>query len=163
MYDLMGISKDDHAARNEAMMRNFSFFGAPVGMIITCDRVTDKNGWGHVGMFLQNICLVSHEFGLSTCLQEAWSTYHDVIYDCLKIDRHSQVIWCGIGIGYADMSQPVNTLRSSRLSVDEFATFQGFDHQFDATNEVMDDKGKTTNQNQNSNQNSQKHQNKSKL
>jgi nitroreductase len=52
MYSLMGIGKDDTAGRLEAMKANFSFFGAPVGIIVTVDRIVDKNGWGHVGMFI---------------------------------------------------------------------------------------------------------------
>jgi hypothetical protein len=53
MYSLMGIGRDDKAARAAAMLENFDFFGAPVGMIVTVDAIVDKNGWGHVGCMLQ--------------------------------------------------------------------------------------------------------------
>lgn len=53
MYSLMGIDRQDKAKRAAAMLENFDFFGAPVGLIVTVDRIVDKNGWGHVGCLLQ--------------------------------------------------------------------------------------------------------------
>ena len=53
MYSLMGIGRQDKAKRASAMLENFDFFGAPVGMIVTVDAIVDKNGWGHVGCMLQ--------------------------------------------------------------------------------------------------------------
>jgi hypothetical protein len=38
----------------------------------------------------------------------------------------TEMIYCGMALGYADMTKPVNTLRSDRAEVDEFATFKGF-------------------------------------
>ena len=38
MYRLMGVSYDDKKGRAEAMMKNFDFFGAPVGILVTVDR-----------------------------------------------------------------------------------------------------------------------------
>ena len=37
-----------------------------------------------------------------------------------------EMIYCGMALGYADMSKPVNTLRSDRAPVDEIAVFKGF-------------------------------------
>ena len=68
-------------------MKNFDFFGAPVGIIVTCDRCIDVNGWGHVGAFLQSVCLLAEERGMGTCLQEAFATYHEVVYKELNIPR----------------------------------------------------------------------------
>ena len=33
-------------------------------MLVTVEKEVDLNGWGHVGHFIQNICLSSLEFGL---------------------------------------------------------------------------------------------------
>ena len=53
MYALLGVKKGDTEGSLRAMQRNFDFFGAPIGMIVTVDKAMDKNGWGHVGCFLQ--------------------------------------------------------------------------------------------------------------
>ena len=75
MYKLMGIERKDRVRRIKAMAENWDFFGAPIGIIVTTDRVVDRNGWGHVGCLLQSICLLAEERGLSTCLQEAWGSF----------------------------------------------------------------------------------------
>ena len=72
MYDALEIKKDNIEGRLNQLKQNFSFFGAPVGMIVTVEKEVDLNGWGHVGHFIQNLCLSSMEFGLGTCLQESW-------------------------------------------------------------------------------------------
>ena len=125
MYRLMGISYNDKKGRAEAMMKNFDFFGAPVGIIVTVDRPVDMNGWGHVGSFLQTICLLAEERGMGTCLQEAFGNYPTIVYDELNIPK-DQILWCGIALGYPDMSEPVNSMRSERAPVDDFAVFHGF-------------------------------------
>ena len=125
MYRRMGISYQDKQGRVDAMMKNFDFFGAPVGIIVTCDRCVDSNGWGHVGAFLQSVCLLAEERGMGTCLQEAFATYHEVVYKELNIPRE-QILWCGISLGYPDMEHPVNAMRSERAAVDDFAVFRGF-------------------------------------
>eukprot|EP00041_Stephanoeca_diplocostata_P026539 m.717895 g.717895 ORF g.717895 m.717895 type:complete len:145 (-) comp22989_c0_seq10:1207-1641(-) len=55
MFDLMGIKRSDKVARTEAMLRNFKFFGAPVGLIVAVDRIVASNGWGHVGHLVQYV------------------------------------------------------------------------------------------------------------
>ena len=37
-----------------------------------------------------------------------------------------QVVWCGVSLGEADRSSPVNSLRSRREELDQFARFEGF-------------------------------------
>ena len=38
LYELYGIKRDDFPARKAAMLRNFEFFGAPVGLFFRMDR-----------------------------------------------------------------------------------------------------------------------------
>ncbi|MDO9479030.1 MAG: nitroreductase family protein, partial [Hydrogenophaga sp.] len=38
LYATMGIARDDQAARERQMLRNYSFFDAPVGLLVTLDR-----------------------------------------------------------------------------------------------------------------------------
>eukprot|EP00429_Kryptoperidinium_foliaceum_P101679 CAMPEP_0176242852 /NCGR_PEP_ID=MMETSP0121_2-20121125/30619_1 /TAXON_ID=160619 /ORGANISM="Kryptoperidinium foliaceum, Strain CCMP 1326" /LENGTH=252 /DNA_ID=CAMNT_0017582421 /DNA_START=107 /DNA_END=865 /DNA_ORIENTATION=+ len=125
MWELMGVDRKDTAARTTAALRNFDFFGAPVGIIVTVDRACDRNGWGHVGMLLQTICLLAQERGLATCMQEAWGNLGSVVYRALDIPS-TEVIWCGLALGYADPSQRVNTLRTEREPLKAFVRFSGF-------------------------------------
>jgi nitroreductase len=114
MYALMGVARDDKAARGNAMLRNFVFFDAPVGIIVTVDRAVDRNGWGHVGIMVQTLALLARERGLDTCLIESYGNLGPTVYDVLEIPRDAEVVWCGIALGYADSSAPVNSLRTER-------------------------------------------------
>jgi len=125
MWALQGVDRKDAAARARALLQNYEFFGAPVGMIVTVDRSVDRNGWGHVGMLLQSLCLLAEERGLATCLQEAWGNLGNVVYSALGIPE-SEIIWCGVALGYADPSSSVNRLRTEREPLSEFTKFRGF-------------------------------------
>ena len=79
-------------------------------------------------MLVNQICLVAEEFGLATCLQEAWANVNSCVYDFFSIDTSAEgeVLWCGIAMGHPDRTDPVNSLVSSRESLDAVATFRGF-------------------------------------
>jgi nitroreductase len=121
-YRLLGVAHDDTQGRLEAHMRNFKWFGAPVGLIVCVDKIVDRNGWGHVGMFLQTLCLLAVERGLATCCQEAWGCYPGTVAKLVNIPD-SQSIWCGVSLGYADATAQVNKLRTQRVPLEQCATF----------------------------------------
>ena len=98
MYTALSIKQDDIESRLLQIRENFKFFGAPVGMIVTIDKAFAENGWGHVGMFIQNICLSAVDNDMGTCLQESWSIYPKTVKDFLNIPDN-EVVWCGIALG----------------------------------------------------------------
>lgn len=125
MYEIMGIPREDKAARLNHLLQNFEFFGAPVGVFFSLDARMNPNQWGHLGMFIMAFMLAAEEKGLATCAQEAWMTRHRTIASTLGLPE-DQRIWCGLALGHADPDAAVNTLRSERARVDEFAVFEGF-------------------------------------
>lgn len=125
MYALMGVERKDGPARMRALARNFEFFDAPVAIIVTVDRACDRNAWGHVGMLLQSICLLAEERGLATCLLEAWGNLGRTVYEELGIPD-TEIVWCGLAVGYADPDAPVNRLCTERVPVTDFAHIRGF-------------------------------------
>ncbi len=122
MYEKLGIPREDKPARIAHLMRNYEFFGAPAGLFFSLDRQFDKGQWAHLGMFMQSIALAAAEIGLATCMQEAWAARAKTVSAFLELSEDQQ-LYCGMALGYADESAPVNSLRSSRASVDEFTTF----------------------------------------
>jgi nitroreductase len=121
MYATMGIPREDKRARLNFFAGNWDFFGAPVGMIFTIDRIMQQGQWSDLGMFLQNIMLLAREHGLHSCPQEAWAVWHGVIRDYLVVPQN-EMIFCGMGIGHADESAAVNGLVSERAALSEFVT-----------------------------------------
>lgn len=122
MYEKLGIPREDKPARIAHLMRNYEFFGAPAGLFFSVNRQFDKGQWAHLGMFMQSIALAAAEKGLATCMQEAWAARAKTVSAFLGLSEDQQ-LYCGMALGYADEGAPVNSLRSTRASVDEFTTF----------------------------------------
>jgi nitroreductase len=124
LYGLLGIAKGDRAATARQHARNFTFFGAPVGMIFTLDRDLGLGSWLDLGMFLQNVMTAARGAGLDTCPQAAFASYHGIIRRHLAIPTQEFVV-CGMALGHADPEEPANRLQSPRVPVEGFTTFHG--------------------------------------
>ena len=122
MYEALSIARNDIDTRLKQVRENFKFFGAPIGMIVTIDKSFAQNGWGHVGMFLQNLWLTAINEGLGVCLQESWSIYPKTVKKVID-SPDNEMIWCGIAMGYPNNEDPINNYRTSRDSLDSFASF----------------------------------------
>lgn len=121
MYSILGISYEDKQSRFEQVMKNFTFFGAPAAIFCFIDKDMGPPQWSDLGMFLQSFMLLACEAGLSTCAQEAWSMKHECVSTFCEVDKNL-MLFCGMAIGYGN-SSPINTLRTSRLKMEEWATF----------------------------------------
>ena len=122
MYSLLEIPRGDERANFNQWGRNYKFFDAPVGLIFTIDKDLDAMSFLDIGMFMQNIMLIAHQDGLATCSQGAWNQFHTVTRRVLSVPDDRFII-CGMSLGYADPSAPVNTLVSAREPLSSFATF----------------------------------------
>lgn len=125
MYSTMGVSREDRAGRLAHVARNFEFFGAPVGLFFVIDRRLGRAQWAHLGMFMQSLALVAVESDLATCMQEFWALLRESLHRHFALPEND-LVYCGMALGHPDPSAPVNQLRSSRVAVEEFATFRGF-------------------------------------
>jgi nitroreductase len=125
LYGTIGISRDNKMARLMQFAKNFDFYGAPVGMILSIDRSMEQGQWADVGMFLQSILLLAQERGLAACPQAAWAAMHKTVRAHLALPDE-YIVFCGISLGYADLSQPINGLVTERASFDEIAELRGF-------------------------------------
>jgi nitroreductase len=121
----IGISRDNKIARLMQFAKNFDFYGAPVGMILSIDRSMEQGQWADVGMFLQSILLLAQERGLAACPQAAWAAMHRTVRTHLALPEE-YIVFCGISLGYADPSQPINGLVTERASFAEIAEMRGF-------------------------------------
>ena len=126
LYGKLGIGKGDRAATKAQQGRNYLFFEAPVGLIFTIDRDLARGAWLDTGMFLQSIMVAARSFGLETCPQAAFCPYHEAIGRRLAIPE-TEMIVCGMGLGYADPDAPVNAYRTERMGLDAFVRFIGGD------------------------------------
>jgi nitroreductase len=122
MYSLLEISRDDKEARISQVMQNFNFFGAPAAIFCYIDREMGSPQWSDLGMFLQTFMLLAQEAGLDTCAQEAWAVKQDSVSAFLKTSK-SDMLFCGMAIGYRDKDAAINQLKTTRRSSDEWMKF----------------------------------------
>lgn len=119
MYATLGIAREDKAGRLAQLARNEDFFGAPAGLFCFVDRRMGPPQWSDLGMFLQTFMLLATEAGLATCAQEYWSLFHELVGEFVGAPD-TEMLFCGMAIGFEDTSAPVNTLVSERMPLSEW-------------------------------------------
>jgi nitroreductase len=124
-YGSLGIEQADMTGRARQTGKNYGFFGAPVGLIVTIDRRLEQGSWLDLGMFLQNIMLSAKGRGLSSCPQETFAKYHKLLRTLLPI-ADAEMVVCGISMGFEEDGNAIEPRLMPRAPVDEFACFLGF-------------------------------------
>ena len=117
MYATMGIPREDKlraaatvlAATGNSSARRSASSSPSTGR---CSRAS-----GRISAVPAIIMLLAREYGLHTCAQEAWAPFHEVIRDYLKVPQE-EMIFCGMAVGYADDSAPINSLVSERAPLE---------------------------------------------
>jgi nitroreductase len=102
LFSAMGIEREDKAGRQDWVLRGFRQFDAPVCVIITYDRV------------------------LGAVINSQGIMQSPVVREHAQI-AEDQVIMKAVALGWPDEDFPANAVISERKSVDEAATFVGFD------------------------------------
>jgi len=122
LYGLLGIGKGDKDKMHAQHQRNYRFFDAPVGLMFTIDRVLGRGSLLDYGMFLQSIMVAARGHGLHTCPQAAWNGFSKIIMPHIGA-ADSEMLVCGMALGYADEADPVNGFHTPRVPVAEFTTW----------------------------------------
>ena len=122
LYALLGLTRDDKAGMAAQHGRNYRFFDAPVGVIFTIDRILEQGSWLDYGMFLQNIMVAARARGLDTCPQAAFTQYHRIIGQQLALPE-SEMVVCGMALGYADLTKVENSLVTAREAASGFTRY----------------------------------------
>jgi nitroreductase len=125
MYSLLGVAKGDFEGTQQARLRNYEFFGAPVGMIFTLDEDLEIGSWLDLGIYLGSLMVAARGHGLHTCPQAAFADFHKIIRPILNIPE-KEIIICGMALGHIDPDAPVNRLETMRAPLADFASFDGF-------------------------------------
>jgi nitroreductase len=122
VYGSMGVPRHDAEARRIAVLRNWEFFRAPLGVIVCMHRDLDYVDALGVGMFLQTFMLALTARGIGSCVQVSIAGYPDVIREQLGIGQEMRIL-CGVSIGYPDPDFPGNALHVPRSPLEDNVTF----------------------------------------
>ncbi|MFL6693189.1 MAG: nitroreductase [Ramlibacter sp.] len=119
LYGLLGISKGEKDKMHAQHQRNYRFFDAPVGLMFTLDRVMGRGSLVDYGMFLQTFMVAARAEGLHTCPQAAWNGFAKIILPHIGAGPDEMLV-CGMSLGHADVSAPVNSFHTPREPVAGF-------------------------------------------
>jgi nitroreductase len=126
IYSSLGIDRADTAARWRQTGRNYLFFGAPIGFIVTIKAAMTRHSWLDCGVFVQTLMLAAQVRGLATCPQVSFVRYQPIVAEQLGLSP-DELVTCGVSCGYADEQAAVNHMNMPREPVDGFTRWLGFD------------------------------------
>ncbi|MDX1803928.1 MAG: nitroreductase [Alcanivorax sp.] len=117
LYQLLGIGRDDHAARHRQMAENFRFFNAPVALFIFIHQGLGVYSALDAGIFLQSLMLAATDAGLGSCAQGALALWRS------PLERHFQIpsqykLLCGLSLGY-ETDDAVNRFQPDKQPLQE--------------------------------------------
>ncbi len=122
IYGVAGIDRKDKNARDEFMLDNFRFFGAPVAVFLTTQQEMSFYTALDLGCFLNTILLLAREQGLGSCPQAALSAFPDVVREELQLPQDHKVA-CGISLGYAQADAALNRFHTPRENLEKVVRF----------------------------------------
>ena len=99
LYQLLGIAREDRAARDAQMRKNFEFFGAPAAIFVLVHGELFPWAIQDGGILMQTIMLSARANGLGTCAQGAIATWASPVRREFEYPENYKLA-CGIAIGY---------------------------------------------------------------
>ena len=125
LYEALGIARRDVAGRRRQFERNYAFFGAPVGVVVTIDRAMGKGCFMDLGMSLMAFLLAAEARGLGATGIGALANYGPTVHRLLGLPEAEMVV-CGIALGWPDPEAAENRVRTERAELSAFTSFRGF-------------------------------------
>lgn len=122
LYGLLGIQKGDKDKMAAQQDRNFKLFDAPVGLFFTVNKAMGIGAKMDIAMMMQNVMIAAKARGLDTCPQAAFNHYHPIVLQTIGANDDEELV-CTIALGYADENDIVNSFKTPREPVENFAVF----------------------------------------
>ena len=122
LYGTMGIDRKDRAKRNELMLQNWQFFGAPHVAFISMPSSMGEVNAVDIGIYLQTLMLLLVEHGLGSVPQGALAMYPDPVREIVGIPEGNSLI-CGLSFGYPADDEQINKVITDRVSLETNVVF----------------------------------------
>ena len=128
LFGAMGIERDDKKGRQDWVLRGFRQFDAPVCIIVTYDKELSGSDDTAFDCGAVTTALVNAAWsrGLGCVINSQGIMQSPVVREHAGIPD-DQVIMKAVAMGWPDETFPANAVISGRKSVDEAASFIGFD------------------------------------
>lgn len=122
LFKVMSITREDKAKRNEAFMRNFTFFDAPHVAFLFIPQEYGLREAVDIGMYAQSLMLSLTAHGIGSCPQTSLGFHADLVRKTLGVDESFKLLF-GISFGYIDETAAANQCRTTRAAVNENTFF----------------------------------------
>ena len=122
LYDSQNIKYEEKEKRQQLMLRNWQFFGAPHAAFFSMPKSMSEINAVDMGIYLQTIMLLMTEHGLASCPQGALAMYTDAVRELADIPENHAVMF-GLSFGYAATDDPINAFEVGREELDKSVEF----------------------------------------
>ena len=128
LFGAMGIVREDKAGRQDWVMRGFRQFDAPVSIVVTYDKSIRGGDIGpfDCGGVVNALVNAAWSRGLGCVINSQGIMQSPVVREHAQIPDDQTIMIC-VAMGWPDEAFPANAVVSERKSVDEAATFVGFE------------------------------------
>lgn len=122
-HQALGVRREDYDERATVAGRNLTFFGAPHVALLFIPEIGDSvRVAADVGMYAQTFLLSLVAHGLGGVPQTMLGMFAQTARDVLGVDNQLKLLF-GISFGYPDLSNPANSFRMDRVSLDQSVEF----------------------------------------
>lgn len=121
-FGVMGVTREDKDGRKALSLKNWQFFGAPHVAFLSMPLSMGEANALDMGIYLQSLMLLFFEAGIACCAQGALTRYPEPIFEIAGIPE-SHGILCGLSFGYEDTDAHINTVRTTRASLEDMVRF----------------------------------------
>lgn len=119
LYGAVGITREDTERRIEQWVANYHAFGAPAALFLFMQPGMGISAYIDCGLFLQSVMVAAVSEGLGTCPQAALGEYPGIVKAELGYPE-TDILVCGLALGYEDTAHPINQYRTPKFSVDAY-------------------------------------------
>lgn len=127
LFAVMGIAREDKAARQDWVLRGFRQFDAPVSIVITYDRALlgDDIAPFDCGAVTNALVNAAWSKGLGCVINSQGIMQSPIVREHAGIPDDEVIMIC-VAMGYPDDSFPANAVVSRRKPLEDAVRFVGF-------------------------------------
>ena len=118
---LLGLDPADPASGRVFMEWGARLFGLQVVVYICMDKALSNNL--DLGLFIQTVCLAAQGYGVDSFIAGSLVSNQDILRKELEIPENFNII-TGIGLGYPNTDNIINTYRSPRRPINEVVRYR---------------------------------------
>ena len=120
-FELLGLDPEDPESNKVFTEWGARLFGVPVLVIICMDKALSSQL--DIGLFTQTVCLAAQGYGVDSFIAGAFISHQDVLREELDIPNNLDII-TGIGLGYPNEDNIINTYRSPRRPIAQVVRYK---------------------------------------